>query len=384
MPETITASYRITTPMFCSGANQQQAELRLASFKGVLRFWWRSLMWRYTQDEAELHRQEAAIFGASDREVGQSKVRLRWGSDIKRTVPSGEIFENGRLQGAHYLGYGVMTVRGQLTRPMIPGGVFTVRCLLDSSLSPAQRQQVRDALVLVGTVGGMGGKSRKGFGSLTLTELRSDDKTQDVSPDPIGRLKQILGPISSLPSQLPEWTAWSASSKIVVAEENGASACKLLDSLGREQVHYRSWGNGGFVLGQRSEGNFQEDHDLSKGLAVAIAHPKRVAFGLPHNYGKPTSTHVEPASEELDRRASPLFLHIHQQDENAVPIGLAVFLPARFLPTGEQIRAFGSDVPLSTCATFWDPIHGYLNRLTGALGATAKKTSVTGREENLV
>ena len=37
---TIQATYRIVTPMFCGGA-EQQAEFRLASFKGVLRFWWR-------------------------------------------------------------------------------------------------------------------------------------------------------------------------------------------------------------------------------------------------------------------------------------------------------------------------------------------------------
>ena len=40
----IRATYRIVTPMFCGGA-EQQAEFRLASFKGVLRFWWRALMW---------------------------------------------------------------------------------------------------------------------------------------------------------------------------------------------------------------------------------------------------------------------------------------------------------------------------------------------------
>ena len=37
----IRATYRITTPMFCGGA-EQQAEFRLPSFKGVLRFWWRA------------------------------------------------------------------------------------------------------------------------------------------------------------------------------------------------------------------------------------------------------------------------------------------------------------------------------------------------------
>ncbi|HID77150.1 MAG TPA: type III-B CRISPR module RAMP protein Cmr1, partial [Planctomycetaceae bacterium] len=44
------ATYRIVTPMFCAGADEQRAELRLPSFKGALRFWWRSLMWGQVKD----------------------------------------------------------------------------------------------------------------------------------------------------------------------------------------------------------------------------------------------------------------------------------------------------------------------------------------------
>ena len=41
---TIEATYRINTPMFIAGAEQdKEAELRLPSFKGALRFWWRAL-----------------------------------------------------------------------------------------------------------------------------------------------------------------------------------------------------------------------------------------------------------------------------------------------------------------------------------------------------
>ena len=48
---TIRANYRIVTPMFCGGA-EQQAEFRLASFKGLLRFWWRAFEWGRLQGEA--------------------------------------------------------------------------------------------------------------------------------------------------------------------------------------------------------------------------------------------------------------------------------------------------------------------------------------------
>ena len=394
MPSTtMEATYRITTPMFCSGADQKKAELRLASFKGTLRFWWRALMWRETQVVKDLQSQEAALFGASNQDTGQSKVRLRMGAEeLEKAVEPPEVFAGGRLTGGHYLGYGVMeafasrkkgTQAGQLTRPMIPGGTFTVRCRLDGSLTQTQRKQVSDALVLVGTVGGMGSKSRKGFGSLTLTRLTCNGAPVELPEDPAERLGAVLGPLSALPQAQPEWTAWSALSKVVVVNEANVDAWELLDDLGREQMHFRSWGNNGMVIGQASERNFPEDHDLSKGQNVQIKHPKRVAFGLPHNYGKGDQAAVSAASKEIDRRASALFFHVHQVSDTARPVGVVAFLPARFLPESEQIRAFGQNVPLDTSPGFWEPVHGYLNRLTGAPGATSLKTGISGKEVRL-
>ena len=68
---TIEATYRIVTPMFCSGADQKSAELRVPSFKGALRFWWRSLMWGRVSRVEDLQQKEAALFGASEQKTGQ-------------------------------------------------------------------------------------------------------------------------------------------------------------------------------------------------------------------------------------------------------------------------------------------------------------------------
>lgn len=382
---TIRATYRIVTPMFCGGAKQQQAEFRLASFKGVLRFWWRTLMWGRAKDCRDLCVQEAALFGASNENIGQSKVRLRIVDQrLAAPVEDGQVFEAGRLSGAHYLGYGVMeafasatkkTQAGQLTRSMIPSGTFGVECLLSPGLSPDQREAVVNALVLVGTVGGLGSKSRKGYGSLTLTQLTVGGQTRSLAIDPAD---QLTGLVKNRHPGLPEWTAWSRESRVVTVSAKNASAVQVLDLLGREQVFFRSWGNHGKVLGQPSERNFPLDHDLSKGQHVDIDYPKRVVFGLPHNYGK--GKEVGPASTKFDRRASPLFLHVHQTADDSPVTGVVTFLPARFLPQGERIRAFNRVRPINESASFWEPIHGYLDRLVGKPQATAKKTELQGRE----
>ena len=63
----ISATYRVTTPLFCAGTDPNRAELRLPSFKGALRFWWRALApLRWGDDLEVIRRQENEIFGSAD------------------------------------------------------------------------------------------------------------------------------------------------------------------------------------------------------------------------------------------------------------------------------------------------------------------------------
>ena len=53
------ARFRVLTPLFCAGSSPDLPELRLPSFKGVLRFWWRALAWpRLGGDLGRIQREE--------------------------------------------------------------------------------------------------------------------------------------------------------------------------------------------------------------------------------------------------------------------------------------------------------------------------------------
>jgi CRISPR-associated protein Cmr1 len=131
-------------------------------------------------------------------------------------------------------------------------------------------------------------------------------------------------------------------------------------------VRYRSWGRNGKVLGrEQREEIFKSDHDL---MVIQRhprnAHPERIVFGLPHNYGKKEHhKEVEPVS--FDRRASPLFIHVHQTSESDLPIAVLTLLPSRFLPEDQsKISVGGNPVDLNTAA-LWEPIENWLNRMKG-------------------
>lgn len=187
--QTIEATYQVNTPMFLGGASQQ-AELRLPSFKGALRFWWRALAWDRIKNPEELLKEESELFGSSDREYGQSKVlmKIKWEGKKPSIFEKGEQLSDGSEligHGARYFGYGAInayeskktgTKDAQLIRSCLDAPAsFHVSLILrktkDDEQDKRRKKQLLDTLMLIGILGGLGSKSRKGYGSLTLLSL---------------------------------------------------------------------------------------------------------------------------------------------------------------------------------------------------------------------
>lgn len=384
MATIIEATYRVVTPLFCAGIDPSHAELRLPSFKGVLRFWWRALAWsRCGGDLKQIKQEEDTLFGST--ESGQSRVLMRLVPPLRlATVPIGTILtksdSNTRVvgEGARYLGYGVMeafgsknkrTKAGQLTRACYrPPVEFTVQ-LRTRALDRESLDSLKNALTAVGVLGGMGAKSRKGYGSLVVRSLRINDADKWSAPETVDELKTAIAALypNGMSDALPEFTALSKAARHVLLTVDVGEPIDLLDRVGRELVRFRSWGRNGKILGGvvDSEKLFKDDHDLMKANpSERKAHPRRIAFGLPHNYGK-GEQQVGPYDPHLDRRASPLFIHIHECGEN--PVAVVSFLPARFLPEGKSdISVGGKKVAQTAEDKLYKPIHDFLDRLLDA------------------
>ena len=391
MPTVIEATYRTVTPMFCGGADPEGsigpnkgAELRLPSFKGVLRFWWRALAWsRCGGDLQKIRDQEDVLFGSSVS--GQSRVSMRLDQAcVPSAVCMGEVLTLSRMstgvigEGARYLGYGVMeafaspkkgTKAGELTRPCLRAPIdFTIHMRLrEHGLGERERKDqltsLQDALIALGTLGGIGAKSRKGYGSLVIRSLLVNGAKPWQPPQSVRDLCDALAALRRHRDSADrlEYTALSEKTRHVLVSSERREAIELLDLVGRELMRYRSWGHHGMVLGQRSERNFRDDHDLMRGHR-RNRHPRRIAFGLPHNYGKQRDQQVGPYGKELDRRASPLFIHIHECGD--APVAILSFYPARFLPAGKSdISVGGSKVRQQPEDVLYQPIHDFLDRL---------------------
>ena len=376
MPTAIEATYRAVTPLFCAGADRSRPELRLPSFKGALRFWWRALAWtRYAGDLTQIRQREDSLFGSAGGGRSRVLMRLERADQEPKACDTGSVLTaaaGGREPvgaGARYLGYGVMeafgsgkrgTKAGQLTRGCLRAPFqFTVQ-LRCSSLCETELALLSDALVALGTLGCMGARSRRGYGSLVLQTLLVNDKRCWSAPESLDDLQAAIGKLreGQGAASLPEYTAFSSGARHVLLSGSTAKPLQLLDLIGREFVRYRSWGRNGKILGDvDSEKNFRNDHDLMKGRRP-MKHPRRIAFGLPHNYGK---RQVVPEGRTLDRRASPLFIHIHEC--GGAPVAVLSFLPARFLPRETTISVDRTEVLMAPEPELYRPVHCFLDRL---------------------
>ena len=205
-------------------------------------------------------------------------------------------------EGARYLGYGVMKTfgpqKGQLTRPCLrPPFEFTVHFRMrDRGRASHERQRewndpesLADALTCLGILGGMGAKSRKGYGSLVLRSLTVNGADRWRPPQTMDDLRDALASFrrncdtGSL-SGFPEYTAFSGQTRhlLVSMIPGGArEPLALLDLIGRELMRYRSWGYKGRVFNAESEKNFKYDHDLMKAWKSGQAPPAHRVWAPP-------------------------------------------------------------------------------------------------------
>lgn len=348
------ATYKITTPMFLGGAEQEKSpELRPPSFKGLLRFWFRAVALPKCESWKEVQKLEKELFGSTD---GQSSFFL---SIVEQKnifrVESNNQNENLRNKhGLFYLGHRLINYRGQLQRPYLKsGGIFTIRLLLKKKKAPKETEFFLPlTLKTLGLFGGAGARSRRGFGSLSLLSLSVDGQSIWKAPANPSELaacqKELLGTLglkTGDKSELPDYTAFSNQSRIWIGK-TGGQAVDLLNEIGLELLRYRSYGkkeNGKYILPTREEAeqNFSSDHDLIAEFCRTGEienHPARIVFGLPHNYffsSTKDNVQIRPAGED-GRRASPLFIHIHELKNDSFAAVLSL-LPAKFLPPETKI-----------------------------------------------
>lgn len=251
------ATFSINTPLFLGGADPQRgvSELRPPSIKGVLRFWWRALAWgRLAGNLGQIRKEEARLFGSAGGETTgrQASFLLRARALTAATPIPVDTVLNGRDDkvvgvGARYFGYGLMEAfdskktrkkAGQLTRPCLQAPFeFTVELISRDPLD----QTLIDALKLMGLLGELGSRSRRGWGSLSLLSLEGADQTWSAPTDCESYKKALLDVIGNARQceREPEYSAFWKQTRIEVVRSD-SDPLRLLNAIGEQMIRYRS------------------------------------------------------------------------------------------------------------------------------------------------
>lgn len=171
------------TPTFLGGANQN-AELRAAPFKNLLRQWWRVTKGSSCATHQEMLKQEGDLFGSvlDDSKASASQVRLTLTPNdgfntLEEEFSFGDLrhpnVNGGRtpVSSALYLGYGPITfnrtsrTRTQSRRYIAPGS----KASLTFTLPKTHEATLRDILAYIDAFGTIGSRCRNGYGSLALS-----------------------------------------------------------------------------------------------------------------------------------------------------------------------------------------------------------------------
>ncbi len=378
-PAEITAEYKITTPMFLGGAFPEESvddqQFRNASLKGALRFWWRALNWGRMLREAggnetaalkALHRREGELFGkASDgKDSVQSRVQLSSQFLEVTTLAAGD---KSVKPVSYLLGMGLYDYRGGTLRPALRGGVLRLTARFKPGSGQDVQDEVQQTLIALGIFGGLGSRGRKGLGSLAVQSLQRVGERQEFTGP--AQLHNFIASLDySAPGKDAPLTAFTASSRIDLAPA-GNSPTECLKLVSDCLQLYRD----GTVNGEREKPTrFDQDRtraeQAANGKAISQL-PDRAVFGLPHNYHWKSPSpfddlQIAPKGTTLNRRASPLFIHVHQFPNGQCCI-LHALLPGLFLPLGTSIELKGRrTTTLDDPQVDYSVIHRYMDRFT--------------------
>ncbi|MEW6574701.1 MAG: type III-B CRISPR module RAMP protein Cmr1 [Bacillota bacterium] len=302
----LTLRLRLLTPAFLAGADQGVAELRAPSIKGLLRFWWRATQ----ASNSRMAEQEKSIFGSAGDEVkgGCSAFTLQISPSRPANAISKSPFpKNGDTQYQvkghslnilEYLAYGTYTYQKSehcnvFDRSYIKSGqVFTliIRLVRNDALNA-----VVQALSAFYAFGGIGARSRNGFGSMVLETVDGDSSLEKlIQSTPPGVFKSFANG-----KHLPDFTAFSGQTRLF-----------------RTRTHHQTWDSCLAELGHAYR-------------AARLSIESKHHYSVRQFIGAPLIVDKRQKSL-LSRHAKPYFLRIHK-DSNGY-VGYILYLPSQYYP----------------------------------------------------
>jgi hypothetical protein len=363
------------TPAFIGTSDpEKRAEWAAKSVRGHLRWWLRAVLGGELAGRADAVRErEEKIFGSNKQKSAVKIIARPVVTDGKRDPADGHPFDETELADAWgatnpavrarlrlnrgssnpigYLGYGPIiydrekkdTVYGRAR--IRPG--FPLHLLVQWSGEQDYLDSLQKAMWCWLHLGGIGGRSRRGFGSLACSNVR-EIRGKGALLEPIQTLDQFEREsrtrlASAIMAQPPaDWSHFTNDTRIYVSTKTFDTWDDALLAAGAWLIAYRR--RYGLSSDERAKVRNRDYVWLNSPTAGGV--PDRAGFGLPLPFGKGdlVAGWREPKkdgreSQELKRRASPLLIHVAYFEKRHHLV--FTHMPSQFLPKGAQIHFHG-------------------------------------------
>lgn len=383
---TFEATLELVTPAFLAGASQQRedCDLRPATLRGLLRWWWRTMHAAHV-DVKTLRAMEAAIWG--DTTQGGA-VRITVSRDSGSPFQAIEVpFKTqvtGRDGGPKLVldqqfakNHGIRPAQGFVTQPLfylsygmdeivkeedgrkrrrrrycvlhgarwvvhlaVRGSTYEVlnnlgQVICSKPISADEvLSQAKAALRLLTCYGGVGSKSRKGFGSLEVISSSGDapppvERTPEDCKEVAKKFRKACG-LREQSQRDPESPALDSMLGPIQLNTMSCDPWLALDRFGSAVQQFA----------QAEESTGHGKHCESK-----------IALGLPRQVHGPRDEPLAHQNRSTHRRPKPLTcckgtrhsspVHCHfSKDANGALVARVVAFPARYLPSTTESRKF--------------------------------------------
>lgn len=301
------------TPMFLGDHTGRGAELRPPSIKGAMRFWWRAT--QSYKSIAELKTAEGEIFGTPEGEGKKSKLLIT-AKILSSTKPTNNslpekknlnAISNGQkitADSIKYLAFGKTpsgSTKNNNFQPLAfyfePVTKFEVVFLV----AHEHIKTVNEAFHLVAKYGGLGGKSRNGFGSFRILEIEGTSLFP-ASADLY----------SSNFTDLPDYPAFSIYSSEIDSNKTYNKWEDAMGALGK--VYYEA----------------KNELGKSKSTKYSLIPYKKEYLGIIRGSQIKKGDLRLERDQKFERIAKPYFFRIDKTADNKFKIRV-LFLPSKFL-----------------------------------------------------
>ena len=336
-------TYQLITPLYGGGVEPEKADeisvVRATEIKGHLRFWWRAIYGGTYDDVNQMRETEEALWGAAIRRDSDGKL-VSGPSAIQIEVLKGK--SSGKEVAENTLDYITFPLRqgrndngyGEITED--------VRFLMKITFKEDDKKLIENALFAWETFGGIGARTRRGFGALKLLAINKipvENPSKESLKDQIDDLIQLVNNGQSFPKNMPHLSADKKHYQFI--DSNDGATNSVWEYIIKKYKDFRQ----GFKDGPRGRSYWPEADAIRRRTTYTIHHAPRedlpdkfprAEFGLPIEFkfkdrDDPKKTQVI-GHGEINRLSSPLIFRPVECVNGA--LGIVLILEAPRTPVG--------------------------------------------------